>query len=127
MRFLPLNRHLKAALQALAIDDRPLRVAYARRAHWTVAMMRDRLAEPGDHLRPVWPDFEAYAAYVFANAQHSRLRDCRLLETKGATRTYRFAAIDDYDVVTEEPARRIVAVEFRPNTDHPASYRVELP
>lgn len=126
MRFWPLNRHLKAALRALAIDDRALRAAYARRADWTVAMMRDRLAERGDHLRPVWPDFESYAGYVFANAQHSRSRDCRLLATNGAKRTYRFAAIDDYDVVTEEQGRRIVAIEFRSNTDQPVSYRVEL-
>lgn len=135
MRFWPLNRHLKATLKALRIDDRPLRVEYARRAHCTVAMMRDRLAEPGDHLQLVWPRFESYSDFVFATARHSRRSDCvRLWKSKGdvVRRAFRFAALSDFDVVTTEVGGRITAVEFRPKVEAsdpertPTSYLVEL-
>jgi hypothetical protein len=128
MRLWPLNRHLRAALRALERDDRPLRDSYARRAHWTVAMMRDRLAEPGDHLERVWPDFDAYAGFVFATAEHSRRRDCRLLWTEegdSIRRGFRFAAISDFDVITCERGGRIASVEFRP-TPSGNTYVVEL-
>jgi len=43
--------HHAAVMTALRRDERPLRAAYARVAHHTVADVRDRLAEPGDHDR----------------------------------------------------------------------------
>jgi hypothetical protein len=136
VRFWPLNRHLNAALRALSIDERPLRDEYKRRAHWTVADLRERLVEPGDHLKLVWPVFEEYAAFVFAMARQSRGRDCLRLWTQRAenvvSRAFRFSAISDFEVVTFERERRIRAVEFRsiPNlgsSDTSSTrYRVEL-
>jgi hypothetical protein len=66
-------------ITALRLDDRPLREAYARVAHTTVADMRDRLAEPGDRDRQAWPTFDAYRHMIMASQRHSRANDRRLL------------------------------------------------
>ena len=120
MRFWPLHPDLAATLEALRSDDRPLRDAYERRAHWTVAMMRERLAEPGDHQRSVWPNFESYRDFVFATASHSRRRDCVELWRSGSSpvlRSFRFAAISDFVVVTSRLGRTITQVQFWPDNE----------
>jgi hypothetical protein len=104
-----------AVVQALRIDDRPLRAAYARVAHTTVADMRDRLAEPGDHDTLAWPTFEAYRQFVMSSQRHSRARDQRLLSKRQASTLecgWRFAGLDFAEVITRERDGRVEQVEF---------------
>ena len=96
---------------ALVRAEGPLREAYARVGHATVADMRDRLAEPGDHERRVWPAFEDYRAWVLMQ----RGRDVRLLrETRGDVieRAWRIGGIDFAEVITRERDGLIREVEF---------------
>jgi hypothetical protein len=104
-----------AAIVALRRDDRPLRAAYARVAHATVADLRDRLAEPGDHGRKAWPTFEAYRDMVMRSQRHSRASDRRLLWKREGGLVecgWRLAGLDFAEVVTREQDGLIREVEF---------------
>lgn len=102
-------------MTALELDDCPLRAAYARVAHTTVADLRDRLAEPGDHERRAWPTFDAYRAMVMASQRHSRASDRRLLWKRQSTMFecgWRFGGLDFAEIITRERAGLVREVEF---------------
>lgn len=104
-----------AVTTALLRDERPLRDAYARVRHTTVADMRERLAEPGDHDRLVWPTLDDYRASVLRSCKALRRRDLRLVrEHRGAVieRVWRIAGINFAEVITRERDGLIREVEF---------------
>jgi hypothetical protein len=107
--------HHAAVMKVLRLDDSPLRAAYARVARTTVADMRDRLAEPGDHDTLAWPTYEAYRDMVMAAQRHSRASDRRLLWKREGTMVesgWRFAGLDFAEVITRERDGRVCEVEF---------------
>jgi hypothetical protein len=118
-------------MQALRIDDRPLRAAYVRVAHTTVADMRERLAEPSDHDRLAWPTLEACRKYVMGSQRHSRGRDRRLLRSRQAGMLecgWRLAGLDFAELITRERDGLVREVEFvvESGDDGRVSYVVRL-
>ena len=104
-----------AVMAALRRDDRPLRAAYARVAHLTVADMRDRLAEPGDRDKPAWATFEHYRKACFPVRKADWRRHASLLwERDGviAERAFRINGLDFAMIVTREQGGLIREVEF---------------
>jgi hypothetical protein len=102
-------------MTALRLDDRPLRAAYVRVAHTTVADLRDRLAEPGDDDRQAWPTFDAYRHMVMASQRHSRASDRRLLWKGQADLVecgWRFGGLDFAEIITRERDGLVREVEF---------------
>ena len=99
---------------ALRQDDRVLRAAYARIAHTTIADMRERLAEPGDHDRLAWPSADDYSAMVMRSQRHVWRSDAHLLwQDDGGDRGWRFAGLDFGEVIVRRRDGRPHEVEFR--------------
>lgn len=104
-----------AVMAALRLDESPLREAYARVAHTTVAAMVERLAEPGDHDRLALPRFEDYRRAYLPLSKSSWRRYARLLwERRGDTveRAFRMNALDFAMIVTRARGGVIREVEF---------------
>jgi hypothetical protein len=108
----PLPDPRPAIIAALRLDESPLRAAYARVGHLTVADMRDRLAEPGDHERLAWPRFEDYRAAVLRTCAAVGERDLRLLHGQGGECAWRIAGLDFAEVITRAQGGAIREVEF---------------
>jgi hypothetical protein len=105
-----------AVLAALRHDDRPLRAAYARVSHTTVADLRDRLAEQGDHERRAWPTFEDYRGTILRSQRRARASDRRLLWTRQSGELlesgWRFAGLDFAEISTRESDGLVREVGF---------------
>ncbi|NNM77228.1 hypothetical protein HJG53_09965 [Sphingomonas sp. ID1715] len=97
----------RRVIAALASDDRPIRHLYTFDAGVTVADLRDRLAEPGDHDRLVWPDFDSYRGYVLTALRRDRRKHRVWLDDAEA---WRFPSLSRFTVVL-----RPDVVEFWPD------------
>jgi hypothetical protein len=124
------RKYHAAVMAALRRDDRPLRAAYERVAHTTVADLRDRLAEPADHDRRAWPTYEDYWRMVMRSQRHNHRESRRLLwqrKTDVLECGWWFAGLDFAEVITREQDGRVHQIEFVTAADPTARLLVDVP
>ena len=97
----------RRVLAALARDDRPIRDLYGFEGRTTVADLRDRLAEPGDHETLAWPDFATYRDYLLSNFRRDGRRQRVWPDEPNA---WRFPMLSRFTVVLKDGA-----IEFWPD------------